>query len=511
MLYPKLFRSRALLRGLPCLSLLTLGSLLLVAAETAAQSVKLRWDAPADNSAVSYVVERGLASGTYTSALAVGAATEFDVQNLTAGTRYFFVVRSVNARGERSAPSNELSVLVPAAPPVDGPSTPKPPAPPPVDGPSSGPEPPAPPSATTLSVSSALGLRTALAHLTSRTVISLASGTYVLAEPLVVAGGATDVTITSRSGRASDVVIVGPPATSAVPSPPAFRVTGVERLTISDLTIRNTPGYAIVLGASVQQPRLKRLRVIDNGQFVQSLLHADGKGAKGGLIEGCVFEYAGSVSNLPSGIDIRGGRDWVVRMNRFSDAQPKTTVMFGPAVHAWQGSANTVVERNTFVNASREIVFGLGNRTPNQHTAGVISNNMIVRKAGTGARGPAISVLDSPGSLVVHNSALLAGTSKVAIEYVHPDTRDVEIANNLVDGTITAVDHATAILDSNVLKATASMFIAPTSGDLRLKRSSASAAIDRGTFVPSTAIDHEGQPRPQAAAPDVGADELPPS
>ena len=86
-----------------------------------------------------------------------------------------------------------------------------------------------------------------------------------------------------------------------------------------------------------------------------------------------------------------------------------------------------------FINTTREIVLGLDDRTPNQHTGGIVRNNMIVRLAGTGQRGAAISVLDSPGTIVVHNTALLSGTSSVAIDYAHPDTQNVYIANNLAD------------------------------------------------------------------------------
>jgi chitodextrinase len=467
-------------------------SLCLVAAALAlssrvaqAETVKLSWDAPADGSAVSYLVERGTSTGVYTVAVPVVSGTSFESTGVVAGTRYFFVVRSVNARGERSAPSNEISIVAGATAS-------------------------APFSTSGIVVATETALQAVLPRLVSNSVVSLAPGTYQLTRPLVISASLQDVTIRSSTGRASDVVILGPRATSALPVPPAIAVANVVRFTLADLTIRNTPGYAVLLGAGVQQPRLRRLHIVDNGHFLQSNLHPSGAGAAGGLVEGCTFEYVATATGLPSGLDIRGGRDWIVRLNRFVDPRPTAAVTFGPAVHAWLGSANTLVERNTFVNTTREIVFGLGNRSPNQHTGGFIRNNAIVRLAGTGVRGPAISVLDSPATTVVHNTALLAGTSRTAIEYAHPDTRDVRIANNLVDAAITPVDFATAILDHNVLTAVPSMFVAAARGDLRLVRASAAAAVDRGTFVPSAPIDLEGQPRPQGAAPDIGADEVPP-
>jgi hypothetical protein len=312
------------------------------------------------------------------------------------------------------------------------------------------------------------------------------------------------------------VVLLGPRPTSAAPQPAAIVARGATRLTIRDLTIESTPGYAIVLGDGVQQPRLSGLRIVDNGQFVQSVRHAKGGGARGGLIEGCTFEYLGQGVWLPSGLDIRGGVDWVVRGNRFVDNAPTKAVTFGPAVHAWQGSAGTLVERNTFLNTTREIVFGLGNTTPDQHTGGIIRNNMIVRRTNTGARGAAISLLDAPSAVVVHNSVLMSGTAPAAIEYAHVDTRNVVIANNLLDGPIAGSDLAQATLTQNVTTATASWFVAASRGDLRLQpllmrmdgsSTIAPLVIDAAWSVAATTDDHEGQARPRGGAADIGADE----
>ena len=62
---------------------------------------------------------------------------------------------------------------------------------------------------------------------------------------------------------------------------------------------------------------------------------------------------------------------------------PRARVLFGPSLAVWQGSGGTVVERNVFINTTREIVLGLDDRTPNQHTGGIVRNNMIVRNLST--------------------------------------------------------------------------------------------------------------------------------
>lgn len=472
---------------------------------TRAQSIQLFWDPPQGDTAVTYLIESGTASGRYTSSSPVAARiTTFNATGLTAGTRYYFVVRAVDASGLRSGPSNEISAVAvaPVLPPagsVEVPSTSTPPAPPP---------PPPPRVTTTLSVASESALQEAVARLRSYTTLLLAPGTYRLVRPLAITGGVQDITMRSSTGRAEDVVLVGPAPTATNPLPAGLIVSRVRRLTLSGFTMRGVAGYPIVLGTDVQHPRLQGLRIVDNGQFVQSALHDSGGGAAGGIVEGCSFEYAGTAPNLPTGIDIRGGREWVLRGNRFLGAAPRERVQFGPAILAWQGSAGTLVERNVFIYTTREIVLGLDDHYPHQHSGGIVRNNMIVRKAARGNRGPAISVLDSPGTIVVHNTALLSGTSSVAIDYAHPDTQNVYIANNLTDAAITGRDAAAAFVDSNLTSATAAMFVAPAQGDLRLRKDTGRAAIDVGIFTTHAPIDAEGQPRPAGVANDIGADEV---
>jgi hypothetical protein len=177
----------------------------------------------------------------------------------------------------------------------------------------------------------------------------------------------------------------------------------------------------------------------------------------------------------------------------------------GPAVLAWRNSSGTVVEGNTFIDCQREIALGLVEATPNDHAGGIIRNNFVVRQAGLGGDA-AISVFDSPGTSVLHNTVLMQGPYPNAIEYRFPDTAGNSIANNLVDGRIQARDGATASLQGNVTSATAAMFESPATGNLHL-RADAVQAIDRGVTVGNCPQDWDGAPRPGGTAPDVGADE----
>ncbi len=437
--------------------------------------------------------------------------TTFRVTGLVPGTRYYFVVRAIDASGLQSGPSNEVSAVAVAdapEPPPAGPSEEPQVEPPPSPPPATEPELPAQP--TTIPIDSESALHEALATIGSNTILVLAPGSYQLTRPLSVTGGVQDIELRGSTGRADDVILVGPPATATDAQPAAIVASDVTRLVLSAFTVRDTAGYAVILGTGVQQPTLRGLRIVDAGQFVLSTLHTNGAGAAGGLVEGCSFEYAGLGRNMPTGVDIRGGRQWTIRGNRFLDVQPRERVLFGPSLAVWQGSGGTVVERNVFINTTREIVLGLDDRTPNQHTGGVVRNNMIVRLAGTGQRGAAISVLDSPGTIVVHNTALLSGTSSVAIDYAHPDTQNAYIANNLADAGVAGRDAASAVVEANLSTADATMFIAPAQGDLRLRADAARAAIDQGVFTPYADSDAEGQPRPAGVATDIGADEVQP-
>jgi hypothetical protein len=472
-----------------------------------AQSVQLFWDPPADNRAVAYRIESGTASRTYTASYPVGGGvTAFRVTGLVAGVRYYFVVRAIDASGAASPPSNEISVVSGAdvgQPPPGAPAEqPPPPTPPP--------PPVVPPGPTTISIGSETALRDALARLQSNTILVLAPGTYALTQPLRITGGVHDVELRGSTGRADDVILVAPPASAAAPRPAAIEASNVTRLVLAALTLKDSAGYAVLLGSGVQQPILRGLRIVNTGQFVLSTLHGTGGGAADGRIEGCSFEYVGIGRDLPTGIDIRGGLQWTIRRNRFFDAQPRERLLFGPSLVVWQGSIGTLVERNVFINTTREIVLGLDDRTPNQHAGGVVRNNMIVRRASTGLRGAAISVLDSPSTIVVHNTALLAGTSSVAIDYAHPDSQNVYIANNLADATVSGRDAASAIIEANLSTADPTMFIAPAAGDLRLRGDTGLSAIDQGVFTSYADSDAEGQARPAGIATDIGADEWQP-
>ena len=171
-----------------------------------------------------------------------------------------------------------------------------------------------------------------------------------------------------------------------------------------------------------------------------------------------------------------------------------------------RGCCNRVhlVDGNTFINCQREIALGLIERTPNDHSGGLIRNNFIYR---SGAGDSAIYVADSPNTQVLHNSIFISGTYANPIEYRFPHTTGVVIANNVLDGGVQARDGAAGLVSGNHTIATAALFVNAAVGDLHLKPT-ATALLNRiVTPLANAAVDWNGHARP-AGGTDVGADEF---
>ncbi|HWW01934.1 MAG TPA: fibronectin type III domain-containing protein [Candidatus Acidoferrum sp.] len=81
-----------------------------------AANVTLAWDPSSDPTVIGYRIYYGLAAGTYTNMVDVGAATSVTVSNLVPGATYQFAATTYNLAGLESAYSTEISYTVPALP-----------------------------------------------------------------------------------------------------------------------------------------------------------------------------------------------------------------------------------------------------------------------------------------------------------------------------------------------------------------------------------------------------------
>lgn len=373
---------------------------------------------------------------------------------------------------------------------------------------------PAPPG-TVVNVATEAQLQAAVSSLSSNTTIVLAPGVYSLRNTLYINGIFTNVGIRGSTNNADEVVLAGSGMTDAS-VPHGIWVGGdVRGITIANLTIRDVFYHPIILNAGAQSPLVHNVHLINAGQqFIKSNPNPAGGGVDNGVVEYSVIEYdSTSRDDYTNGVDVHRGSNWIIRHNLFRNIRAPQGQLAGPAILMWNVSSGTIAEGNTFLNCQREIAFGLIERTPDDHSGGVIRNNFVYRDPGI-AGDAAIGVFDSPGTQVLHNTILASGIYGSLIEYRFAHTTGVVIGSNLLDGSILARNGASGTLTGNVTSASPGLFMDPIAGDLRLK-ATATVAIDRVSVAANAPRDWEGDLRPQGAAADVGADEyrssIPPS
>ena len=367
------------------------------------------------------------------------------------------------------------------------------------------------PSGTVVNVSSESQLQAAVQHVASNTTIVIAPGTYVLSSTLYINGTFANVTVRGATNNRDDVVLVGPGMSTASYGGVPYGIwTGgnVQGITIANLTIRDLYYHPIIFNAGTQSPRVYNVHLMNAGQqFIKSNPDGAGGGVNNGIVEYSVIEYTTTAKNdYTNGVDVHTGANWIVRHNLFRNIVAPPGMLAGPAVLIWNHSSNSVVEGNSFLNCARGIAFGLEDVSGNDHSGGIIRNNVFYRSAAQPGD-VAIQVADSPNTQVLNNTVLVSGTYPYPIEYRFAGTTGVVIKNNLLDGAVLARDAATGTVQNNVTSATSAMFVSASTGDLHLK-STATAAIDRGVTVAGVIDDWDGEARPIGSAPDVGADEF---
>jgi Right handed beta helix region len=352
-------------------------------------------------------------------------------------------------------------------------------------------------------------LQAAMKNLQPGMTILIANGTYNLSNTLHV-NNVTNVTIRGASG-CDDVVLNGRGMTNSnFGAVPHGIWTNSSNTVIAHLTIRDVYYHPIILNPGAQRPRIYNVRLKNGGQqLIKGNPTSPTEGVDNGVVEYSIMEFdTTSRDYYTNGVDIITGDNWIIRDNLFRNIRAPAGQLAGPAVLMWGSSNNTIVERNLFLNTQRGIALGLQERSPNDHSDGIIRNNIFFRKPGeTGDTG--IYVADSPNTKVLHNTIILSGSYPNAIEYRFPDTAGVEILFNLTDARIVARDGATGNVANNIMSASSGFFVDPANNDLHL-RNTAALAIDAASVHPDVSDDYDGEPRPTSgAAPrDLGADEF---
>lgn len=394
---------------------------------------------------------------------------------------------------------------------------------------------PDPDSYTIIEVDTAQELADACWNLASHQAIMIAPGTYELASVSFPNGqdgrltvgryGAptiSDIQIRGATGDPQDVVLLGAGMLDTT-VPYGLQIFTATDVLIADLSLGQVYYHAVAIqnDQGATRVRLYHCRFFDAGQQIIKGSTGAGSGAEDVVIEHCeLFLSAGAV-NHPEGsppgscytnaVDAYGGIRWIVRDTLIHDIWCQDGTLAGPAILMWGGASDSLIERTTILDCSRGVSLGL--ISSSDHSGGMVRNSFIrwdpsatyVRDAGI--------YLASPGSKALHNTVLTHGTYQpnggpVAIEVRFSGASNVEVANNLMDGSIWLRNGATPTLDGNLSTAQPSWFVDEASGDLHLAAGALGVA-DQVSWRPDCQDDFDAGQRPTGAGlADLGADEL---
>ena len=384
------------------------------------------------------------------------------------------------------------------------------------------------PEFSVVGVSTAQALADACWNLGSDQAIVIAPGTYDLASvafPNGVDGRLTvgrfgaapisHIQIRGGTGNPADVVIQGAGMLDPV-VPFGIQIFTASDVVIADLSVRNVYYHAVAVQGDqgAHDIRLYHLRLSDAGQQIVKGV----PGADDVRIEYSELFLANGAVNHPEGsppgscytnaIDGVGADRWIVRDNLIHDIRCQDLSLAGPSILLWQGSADTLVERNTIIDSSRGIALGLVSAT--DHFNGIVRNNFIRMNPAASYAVDVPIYVTSPNARLLNNTALTSGRYPNAIEVRYAGATGVQVTGNLLDAAILPRNGAMPVLDNNLGSAQPDWFVDPASGDLHLTPM-ASPAIAHATALADAADDFDGQSRTAGVnGSDIGADQISP-
>jgi hypothetical protein len=284
------------------------------------------------------------------------------------------------------------------------------------------------------------------------------------------------------------------------------------RVTVADLAISRVGLHGIHVrgGDGTSGVAIHHVHIQDTGQQLIKGSTAQGdKPCRNGLVACSTLEYTESApSDYTNGIDMLNAENWVVRDNSLLKIRGPRSQGYrsGPAILFWQGSRDTVVERNWLVDCYRGIALGLVKNQANapgrlDHQGGVVRRNALCNLNAWADEG--IEVNASPGALVEHNTVLVEGRLPWSIKIRFP-TASARVWNNLSNHPVVLRDGAKAELKSNVVTARRDWFVNAGRGDLRLVRGD-SVAVDAGIVTPNWSQTSDEPSAFDGSAPDAGA------
>lgn len=160
--------------------------------------------------------------------------------------------------------------------------------------------------------------------------------------------------------------------------------------------------------------RAHRLIVLDSGEQVIKSNAKISDYSDDGVVECSTVGYRNRIvpdgNTYSQGIDIHSGARWIIRDNLVQNIRsslPSGEAVAG-AISLWNGSFDSIVERNLVVDCWQGIQLGgnsdatspdLARSSGYQHSGGIVRNNVVVRSLDFG-----IQLARSEGARVDHNT-----------------------------------------------------------------------------------------------------------
>lgn len=334
--------------------------------------------------------------------------------------------------------------------------------------------------------------------------ILIADGEYILDRMLYITG--SNVVIRSKKGARENVVLKGNGMQGNVHH--VFLVSG-SNVTIADISLGEVANHAIQITGEygTHDVTIHNVHIFNTGQQMikSSIGNNSDTGAANCVVQCSLGEYTATLGPqyYIGGIDVHGGINWIVRDNIFKNIRSPEYRTAEHAIHFWNNSKKTLVERNIIVNCDRGIGFGLGNYG---HQDGVIRNNMISNNGAGLVDDVGIGLENATNAQVYHNSIFMEQEYPNAIEYRFSGTEGTRIYNNLSNKRITMRDDGLADVRNNITDAQRNWFVNPDDGDLHLNFE-VSSVVDRGLVLSEASSDFDNNIRPNGNGYDIGADE----
>jgi hypothetical protein len=282
------------------------------------------------------------------------------------------------------------------------------------------------------------------------TAIELADGNYLANQTIIIKNH--HVTLRSKSGDPSKVSIsgLGMRKTNGVDN--LVRVSG-RYFTLEGITLQQSGNHLLQIAGEQDAdfPILRNCVLKDSYEqlFKVSYNRKSKISSDNGLIQNCEFSYTAGIGPqyYIGGIDVHGGKNWIVRGNVFKGIASPGNRVAEHAIHFWNNTANTLIENNIIINSDRGIGLGMKNRPT---FGGIIQNNIILHNALQHPNADVGIILEeSPNTQVLNNKIFLAHNYPNAIEYRFSNTINIQITGNLTNKAIRKRDGAIAQLNKN--------------------------------------------------------------